>query len=67
MLVNSLVCDVTDMMTLIYARSAAYFVSCVTDSEPHRRLGHHGSERVKSDTAVYTADGFSLVQRSPRL
>lgn len=30
-------------------------------------LVHHGSSRVKSDTAVYTADGCSLVQRSPML
>lgn len=38
-----------------------------SDFQPHGGLAEPGSVRVKSDTAVYTADGFSLVQRSPRL
>lgn len=38
-----------------------------THSEPHGGSVRPGSSGVKSDTAVYTADGFSLVQRSPRL
>lgn len=35
----------------------------VMDSAPVQR----GTSGVKSDTAVYTADGCSLVQRSPML
>lgn len=43
------------------------FVNSVTHILSHMvGLVRHGSARVKSDTAVYTADGFSLVQRSPR-
>lgn len=66
-------CYVTDTLSIIYACNAAHLRSWgVIMSHMLRELidsalVQRGSSRVKSDTAVYTADGCSLVQRSPML
>lgn len=64
-------CYVTDALVIIYACNAAPEGRGGTKKAPHaERISaaiQRGSSRVKSDTAVYTADGCSLVQRSPIL
>lgn len=65
--------DITDMLSIIYARNAAHLGRRgVIIFHMQRELmnpapAQPGTSGVKSDTAVYTADGCSLVQRSPML
>lgn len=72
-MVSNPLCDVTDTMSVIYARSAAHLgrrgviMSYMQRELMNSALVQHGTSGVKSDTAVYTADGCSLVQRSPML
>lgn len=65
--------NVSDTMSIMYACNAAHLgrrgviMSHMQRELMASALVQHGASGVKSDTAVYTADGCSLVQRSPML
>lgn len=68
MLQSAILCLLTDLMSIIYASNAAHLKRRSMQRElTDPALVQHGTSGVKSDTAVYTADGCSLVQRSPML
>lgn len=73
LIVSNPLWDVTDMISIIYACDAAHLgrrgvvMSHMQRELMDSALVQHGTSGVKSDTAVYTADGCSLVQRSPML
>lgn len=73
LMVSNRLWDVTGTMSIMYAYNAAHLgrrgviMSHMQRALMDSALVQHGTSGVKSDTAVYTADGCSLVQRSPML